>query len=118
LVRAQQSVQTNAIKQAMYDTGEAARIYPEVTDLLNSDAAMRMIYRQRGMPASCVRSAEEVAGIRQARQQAQQEADRKAQMEKLAGGALGAYDALAVAPQEGSPAAALLGGGQMRAIQQ
>jgi hypothetical protein len=68
------------------------------------------------MPASGIRSAEEVMRIRQARQQAQQQAAMEQQQAALAQGVLAGYDKLATAPQQGSPVAALMGGGQVAAL--
>lgn len=109
LVRAQQEVKSNAIMKTLAELGQVAQITPEIMDLVDVDVAMRAVMEQRGMPATCIRPEELVAKMRQARMEQQQQMQQQQQQAELARGALGAYGQLSVAPQPGSPAAALMG---------
>lgn len=92
--RALQSEVGQGIIQFLTLTAELGEVYPELKDLPDIDAMGRKLAELNGVPASTMRSDEEVAEIRQIRMQQQQEAmQRQALMEagegidKLASGA-------------------------------
>ena len=108
LVRAQQTVQTQQMLQALQDMGGIAQLYPDVIDIVDSDMVMRKIFENRGMPQSTIREVEEVLALREQRaeQQAAMQAQLQAQQQQQA--VLQGYQGLAKAPEAGSPAASLM----------
>jgi hypothetical protein len=100
LALAQKESQTQAILRTYQEAGILARFDPQILDNFKNDAVLRRITAQRGFPQDGLRSEEEVARLRQQRQQ-QMQAQQQAQA--LAEGAA-QYPNLAKAPEEGSPA--------------
>lgn len=110
LVRAQQEVKSNAIMRTFEEVGQVAQIKPEVLDLFDFDQSVRLVAEQRGFPAACMRSDEEVQGMREARQQEAAQQQQAAMEAQSAQGMMGAYQTLSQAPQPGSPAEMLMSG--------
>ncbi|MCR5563450.1 MAG: head-tail connector protein [Desulfovibrio sp.] len=72
LVRAQQNQQTNQMLQGLADLRGLVEVFPNCIDIIDADASARKVLENRCMPASCIRTPEEVSQIRQAAQEAQQ----------------------------------------------
>jgi hypothetical protein len=70
LAQAQKMVGTTAIEQLFRFTGNIAAVVPDVIDNLDSDAAVYEYGEMLGVPPNIVRSYEEVASMRQQKQQA------------------------------------------------
>ncbi len=71
LIRAQQNMQTQQMLQGLADLQGMVQAFPNVIDVIDADATVRRILENRCMPASCIRTPEEVSQIRQAAQEAQ-----------------------------------------------
>lgn len=84
---AQKSAEGAAARRWAEDLALVAQIAPEVADALDPDAFAAVQRDARGAPAAVMRSAEQIAEIREARAQ-QQQAAMMAQMAQQAGGAL------------------------------
>lgn len=108
LVRAQQSVKTSQMLQALQDTGMVAQMYPEVVDIIDSDLVIRKLLENRGMPQSCVREVEEVLAMRQQRARQQQQMQEQMQAAAAQEAAMNGYSSLSKAPEGGSPTAMLM----------
>lgn len=100
LMRAQQEFRTQAVLKTAQEVGALAALDQEVVGLFDWQGAARVLAEQRGFPADCVRSEEDLRALAQARQrvQAQQQA------QAVAGQALASYGDMAAAPEPGSPA--------------
>lgn len=88
---AQRAEQVAATEQFIASVAGAAEIEPTILDNINFDAAAQIMGTGRGVPASVLRSAEEMQELRQARQeaqQAQQEQQQQQQMQAMAGQAI------------------------------
>lgn len=84
--------------------GQIAQVNPEVLDIVDDDALIRVHADAMGIPPKVLRTPEAVAQIKNARARAQAQAAAADQAPKLAKAAKDG----GVAPQEGSPIAALL----------
>ena len=110
LVRAQQSVKTMQMLQALQDMQMIAQVYPEVADIVDGDLVVRKILENRGMPQSCVKEVEEVLMAREERAMQQQAMQQQMQQQAMAEAAMQGYEGMSKAPQVGSPMEALLTG--------
>ena len=84
LARAQKLTEVNAIEQFEAGLVNLSQAFPEAMDVYNLEAAQRQKAFALGVPVTCVRSEEEVAGIRQQRQEQQaqqQQAETQQQMQ-------------------------------------
>lgn len=70
LAQAQQMVATTSIQQSLGFIGNIAGLFQDVVDVVNIDAAAKEYMQATGMPASCIRSDEEIEAIRQQKQEA------------------------------------------------
>jgi len=77
LAQAQQIVTTQSLEQVFAFAGNLSAVFPEVLDRLNADEALEGYAEDYGIDPKLVRSDEEVAEIRQARAQAQQQAQQQ-----------------------------------------
>ncbi|HGV9253478.1 TPA: portal protein [Klebsiella oxytoca] len=73
LARAQQLENVTAIERLGANVANLAQVSPEVTDLIDTDEATRVIADALGVPAKVIRSSYAVEQLRQQRQQAQQQ---------------------------------------------
>lgn len=110
LVRAQQGVQTQQMLTAMQDLGALMNIYPDLSDIIDSDMLMRKVLDNRGMPQSLIREIKEVMQLRQQRQEAQMQAQQQMQQQMAMQQAMAGYEGLSKAPETGSPAQQLMQG--------
>ena len=102
LIRAQQNMQTQQMLQGLADLSGMIQVFPNVADVIDADATVRRILENRCMPASCMRTPEEVSQIRKAAQQAQ-EAQLQQQQEMMQGQQmLEGYKDLSKTPEAGS----------------
>ena len=88
---AQRVEKVNATEQFIASVAGAAEIEPTILDNINFDAAAQIMGNGRGVPASVLRSAEEIQELRQARQEAQkaqEEQQQQQQMQQMAGQAM------------------------------
>lgn len=104
LAQAQKEAQTKSMARTYQYARGLAEVAPSVLDNFDHDNAVRLIAEQQGLPASALRSKEEVLQIRQQRQQ-QMAAQQQAQ---LLAETADTYPSLAKAPEDGSPAGALI----------
>ncbi|TYL43917.1 portal protein [Dickeya sp. ws52] len=74
LARAQKLEDVTAIERLGANLAQLAQISPEVTDLVDTDSAVRVVSEALGVPAKVIRSDTDVSRLRQQRQQAQQQA--------------------------------------------
>jgi len=74
LAQAQQAVTTQAIEQVFAFAGNLSAVKPDVLDRLDFDEAVEDYAEGYGIPQHLIRSDDEVAGIREARAQAEQAA--------------------------------------------
>lgn len=74
LAQAQKMVGTTAIEQAVGFVGNLAGVFPSVLDNIDSDEVVNEYADMLGVPAKIIRSKEDVAAIREAKQKAQEEA--------------------------------------------
>ncbi|MGG2141713.1 portal protein [Symbiopectobacterium sp. RP] len=74
LARAQKLEDVTAIERAGANIAQLAQIDPDVTDLLDTDSAARVVSEALGVPAKVIRSADDVARLREQRRPAQQQA--------------------------------------------
>ncbi|MCK7435906.1 portal protein [Enterobacter bugandensis] len=84
LARAQKLTEVNAIEQFEAGLVNLSQAFPEAMDVYNLEAAQRQKAFALGVPVTCVRSEQEVAGIRQQRQEQQaqqQQAETQQQMQ-------------------------------------
>lgn len=87
LAQAQKMVGITAIDQLFAGAGNLAGVFPEVIDRLNADEAIKAKAEMLGTPPKVVRSDEEVAAIRQAKQQQAEAAAAAQRANDLAAGA-------------------------------
>lgn len=80
LARAQQLENVTAIERLGANVANLAQVSPDVTDLVDTDEATRVIADALGVPAKVIRSSDAVEQLRQQRQQAQQQQARQALM--------------------------------------
>ncbi|MDR4742718.1 portal protein [Klebsiella pneumoniae] len=80
LARAQQLENVTAIERLGANVANLAKVSPDVTDLVDTDEATRVIADALGVPAKVIRSSDAVEQLRQQRQQAQQQQARQALM--------------------------------------
>ena len=73
LARAQQLENVTAIERLGANVANLAQVSPDVTDLVDTDEATRVIADALGVPAKVIRSSDAVEQLRQQRQQAQQQ---------------------------------------------
>ena len=97
--------QAKGFIQFVSTTGELAKVWPDAMDIPNMDRGLRRFAETSGVNIDDLSTEEEVAAKRQARQQQQA----AAQMLAGAGEAAKAYGSATKAPEEGSPAEALMG---------
>lgn len=108
LVRAQQGVRTQQMLQGLQELGAIAQLYPNVMDIVDSDAITRKIIESRGIPQSCVRTVEEVLGLREQKMLAQEAAQQQMQQQQMMQGMMQGYEGLSKAPEEGSPVQSIM----------
>lgn len=108
LIRAQQAMKTQEILQAVQEVGMIGQTFPQVMDIMDGDALARNVLENRGVPQSCIRAVQEVMQLRQQKIQAQEDAQRQMERQKLIQGAMEGYQGLSKAPEDGSPAQSLL----------
>ncbi len=114
LVRAQQGVRTQQMLQGLQELGGIAQLFPDVMDIVDSDTITRRIIESRGIPQSCIRTVEEVMGLRQQKMQAQEAAQKEIQQQQMMAGMMQGYEGLSKAPEAGSPVQSIMqqaGGG-------
>jgi len=102
LIRAQQNMQTQQILQGLADLQGMIQAFPNVIDVLDADATVRRILENRCMPASCIRTPEEVSQIRQAAQQAQMQQMQQEQAAMQGQQMLDGFKELSRTPEAGS----------------
>ncbi|EOJ9581773.1 TPA: portal protein [Klebsiella pneumoniae] len=73
LARAQQLENVTAIERLGANVANLAQVSPDVTDLVDTDEATRVIADALGVPAKVIRTSDAVEQLRQQRQQAQQQ---------------------------------------------
>ena len=73
LARAQQLENVTAIERLGANVANLAQVSPDVTDLIDTDEATRVIADALGVPAKIIRTSDAVEQLRQQRQQAQQQ---------------------------------------------
>ena len=91
MARAQRLDEVIATEQFVASIGAAAQIDQTILDNVNFDAVAQITGAGRGVPASVLRSTEEIQELRQARQEAQQaqaEQEQQQQMQQMAGQAM------------------------------
>lgn len=91
MARSQQMEEVYATEQYIQSVGAIAQIDQTVLDNINFDAAAQIIGNRRGVPADIIRTADEVAEVRQMRQQAEQaqaEQQQQKAMQEMAGQAV------------------------------
>ena len=91
MARSQQMEEVYATEQYIQSVGAIAAIDKTVLDNINFDAAAQIIGNRRGVPADIIRTADEVAEVRQIRQQqeqAQAEQQQQKAMQEMAGQAV------------------------------
>lgn len=84
LAQAQQAVAATAMERTLGFAGNMVAVFPEVTDNINSDEALRQYGDILGISPDIMRDEDEVAQMREAREQAQQQAEAMEQMAPLA----------------------------------
>lgn len=87
LAQAQKAVGTRAIDEQLAVVGELSKTYPDVTDLMDSDEAVRSRHSMIGAPPKMLRSPEGVARLRADRAKAQQAQAQAAQAQAMVDGA-------------------------------
>ncbi len=91
MARAQRLDEVIATEQFVASIGAAAQIDQTILDNVNFDAVAQITGAGRGVPASVLRSTEEIQELRQARQEAQQaqaEQQQQQQIQQMAGQAM------------------------------
>ena len=91
MARAQRLDEVIATEQFIASIADVAQIEQTILDNVNFDAVAQITGAGRGVPASVLRSTEEIQELRQARQEAQQaqaEQEQQQQMMQMAGGAM------------------------------
>lgn len=87
LAQAQQMVASTTIQQSLGFIGNIAALFPEVLDVVDIDKTAREYMQANGMPESCIRSEDDVAQIRQGRQEQAQQQQMAQDMGAMAQGA-------------------------------
>jgi len=83
LQRSRRSADVVAIQRVYQHALSLQPIAPEIMDNLDHDEALRIVLEVSGAPPKIMRAKEQVAGLRQERAQAKQQADQLAQMESI-----------------------------------
>lgn len=83
LAQAQKLSQATAIRKIVADVGGMARLNPEVLDKLDLDQAVEELSNIEGVPASVIRSRDDVAALRQQRAEQQEQAEQQAQVQAI-----------------------------------
>jgi hypothetical protein len=83
LARAQKLEDVTAIERLHVNVANIAQVKPEVLDLIDEDAAVRVLSDALGVPKKVVRKSADVEQLRQDRAQQQQSAQQKAQMAQV-----------------------------------
>jgi hypothetical protein len=83
LARAQKLEDVTAIERLHANIAQIAQVMPEVLDLIDEDAAVRVLSDALGVPSKVVRKAADVDQLRQERAQQQQQAMQQAQAAQL-----------------------------------
>ena len=84
LAQAQQAVAASSMERAMGFAGNMVAVFPEITDNINSDEALRQYSDILGVSPDIMRDADEVAQMREAREQEQQQMQAMEQAGSLA----------------------------------
>ena len=84
LAQAQQAVAASSMERTLGFAGNMVAVFPEVTDNINSDEALRQYGDILGVSPDIMRDEEEVAQMRQAREQEQQQMQAMEQMPPMA----------------------------------
>jgi hypothetical protein len=87
LAQAQKMVGTTAVEQTVAFVGQMAEVKPEVLDKLDTDEVVDAYANMTGVPPKMIRSDDQVAEIRNARAEAEQQAADMEQQERMAAGA-------------------------------
>lgn len=109
LAQAQKASGTRAIDETLTVAGEMAKTDSSAEDIIDKDAAQRIRADMVGAPAKMMRSKEQVASIRRARQQ---ELDKQAQQAQIERAAVTAKTASETQLGTGSALDAVVGAGQ------
>lgn len=88
MARAQKLDDVAAIEQTIADVGQMAGIFPAITDEIDPVKALDLIMEGRGVPQAVRRAPEDVAKLRDARDQAQQQQQAAAMQQQVAGTAM------------------------------
>lgn len=91
--------QSTGINAGLTQFATSAQMWPEILDIVNPENLARSQARASGFPELSLRSAQEVAQIRNAREQAMQQQQEAAMMQQQAS----AYAQTQKAPEKGSP---------------
>lgn len=83
LARAQKLEDVTAIERLHVNVANIAQVKPEVLDLIDEDAAVRVLSDALGVPKKVVRKSADVEQLRQDRAQQQQAAQQQAQMAQV-----------------------------------
>lgn len=83
LARAQKLEDVTAIERLHMNVANIAQVKPEVLDLIDEDAAVRVLSDALGVPTKVVRKTADVENLRQQRSQQQQAAQQQAQMAQV-----------------------------------
>ena len=84
--RAQKNERAQSISMWVGELAGLAQVIPQILDIVDDDAVARQLGFDRGVPAKLMRDEKEVAGLREQRAQAQEEA-RQMEMLQNAGAA-------------------------------
>lgn len=88
LARSQQLEEVANTEMFFGSLGQLASIEPTILDNVNFDSAANVLASGRGVPDSIMRSAREVADLRESRQKAQEEQQQAQQQQELQAGAM------------------------------
>ena len=83
LARAQKLEDVSAIERLQVNVAQIAQVKPEVLDLIDEDATVRVLSDALGVPPAVVRKAADVQQLRQDREQRQHAATQQAQMMQM-----------------------------------
>lgn len=72
LARSQRTGDVEAVSLSIQDLTPLAQVYPQVWDRYDPDKTAAKVFEARGVPATCARNEDEIAAIRQARQEQEQ----------------------------------------------
>jgi hypothetical protein len=74
LAQAQQAVSSASIERVMSFSGNLAAVFPDITDVIDAEEALRQYAESLGNDPAILRDVDQVSRIRQARQQQQEQA--------------------------------------------